>query len=360
MSGRSVARIRWDPVLFAPLLLFVLLAVLALLTPHHIPVTRLLPIAPALAAALWRPRAILLLGVVGLAGLATYVGLSSDPYGWFTVAAMVFISLAAAYAGHLRLQRERSLSEVRAVADTTQKVLLRPVPRRIGPLQIASLYLGATPQARVGGDFYALADTEHGIRLIVGDVRGKGLTALAAAAAVLGSFREASYDAPALDRLAQRLETTLGRADAAVLAEGPAGELFVTAVLVEIPHRGTTGTLLSCGHPPPLIWRGGALGAEVLEYPDPAPPLNLGGILGKPWQPHRFAFGVGDRLLLYTDGVSETRDAAGTFFPLTAWARTQADEAPRQLLDNLLHALRRHSAGRLDDDIAALAVTRTS
>ncbi|WP_256090363.1 PP2C family protein-serine/threonine phosphatase, partial [Actinacidiphila rubida] len=179
-----------------------------------------------------------------------------------------------------------------------QKVLLRPIPARVGVLETGSLYLAATPHARVGGDFYALADTRHGIRVVIGDVRGKGLPALAAAAAVLGSFREAAYEAETLTELAQCLETTLVRDDAS-LAHGDPAELFATAVLVQIPRDGSQAALLTCGHPPPLLGRRGSV--ELLDTDDPAPPLNLGGMLTAAATPRPFVFGAGDQLLLYTD-----------------------------------------------------------
>lgn len=64
-------------------------------------------------------------------------------------------------------------------------------------------------------------------------------------------------------------------------------------------------------------------------------------------------------MLFYTDGVSETRDHTGQFFPLPAWMQLQDLEQPRELLGALHRDLLRHSGGRLDDDIAALALRRS-
>ncbi|MFG3168696.1 PP2C family protein-serine/threonine phosphatase [Streptomyces sp. NPDC048200] len=356
-ASRLLSRARKEPVLVSPLLLTVLLDALALLTPPGVPVTQLLPTAPALAAALWPVGPTLVLGLVCLLGVTVHSLLSADHSAMFTAGAIGAVALTAAYASHVRLQREATLTEVRTVADATQQVL-RPVPRRLGPLKIESLYLTATPHARVGGDFYAVADTRFGIRVILGDVRGKGLPALAVAGAILGSFREAAYESTDLARLAERLEATLLRDDAASLAQGDPAELFATAVLAEIPRQGNTATILSCGHPPPLLDRQGAIAFLLTE--DPAPPLNLGGLLTTTCRPSRFDFRPGDQLLLYTDGVSETRDATGTFFPLLAWAQDQMTAPARPPLNGLHRALLKHSGNHLNDDIAAIAVLKTS
>ncbi|MFI5992913.1 PP2C family protein-serine/threonine phosphatase [Streptomyces sp. NPDC051362] len=148
------------------------------------------------------------------------------------------------------------------------------------------------------------------------------------------------------------------RDDAASLAQGDPAELFAIAVLAEIPRQGNTATILSCGHPPPLHDRQGAI--AFLPTEDPAPPLNLGGLLTTTCRPSRFDFRPGDQLLVYTDGVSETRDATGAFFPLLAWAQDQMTAPARPPLNCLHRALLKHSGNNLNDDIAAIAVLKTS
>ncbi|MFE4721871.1 SpoIIE family protein phosphatase, partial [Streptomyces sp. NPDC056728] len=84
--------------------------------------------------------------------------------------------------------------------------------------------------------------------------------------------------------------------------------------------------------------------------------LNLAELIGDHYTIDTFDFAPGDLLLLYTDGIAEARARDGEFFPLAAWMRRQPPTPPRQLLTALHHDLLRHSKGRLDDDIAALAV----
>ncbi|MGW2835558.1 SpoIIE family protein phosphatase [Streptomyces sp. NPDC001286] len=75
-------------------------------------------------------------------------------------------------------------------------------------------------------------------------------------------------------------------------------------------------------------------------------------------RPRRFRFQPGDHLLFYTDGVTETRDAAGAFFPLATWAHDRLTPPSQQALENLHHALLERSGNKLNDDIAALTILK--
>jgi serine phosphatase RsbU (regulator of sigma subunit) len=261
--------------------------------------------------------------------------------------------MAAAYGSHVRLLRERTLFQVRLVADAAQQVVLSPMPRRFGSVEIESLYLAAAAEARIGGDFYEVVDTPFGVRLLIGDVRGKGLPAVGAAAAIVNAFREAAYGETDMVSVARRLDASSTRYNAAFPPEGPM-ERFATALLVEIPHEGGRIDILNCGHPPPLLLNRGKV--RVLESANPSPLLSLAELIGDQYNIDTFSLAPNDLLLLYTDGIAEARARDGAFFPLTAWMRLQPQTPPRELLTALHRDLRRYTRGRLDDDIAALAV----
>ncbi|MES4889626.1 PP2C family protein-serine/threonine phosphatase [Streptomyces sp. NPDC096012] len=340
-------------VLSSPVILTVVIAGLAYATPPELAFSRLLPAAPALAAAMWPVLPTILLGTVCL---FLMIGLSMVFPGlgtWWTAAGIIAVTVAAAYGSHVRLQRERTLFQVRLVADAAQQVVLSPMPRRFGAVEIESLYLAAAAEARIGGDFYEVADTRYGVRLLIGDVRGKGLPAVGAAAAIVNSFREAAYGEADMVSLARRLEASSTRYNAAFPPEGPM-ERFASALLVEIPHGGGSIRILNCGHPPPLLLNRGEL--RVLEPSAPSPLLNLAELIGDRYSIDSFEFAPGDLLLLYTDGVAEARARDGEFFPLAAWMRRVPPVPPRDLLEALHRDLLHFSRGRLDDDIAALAV----
>ncbi|MGW0925554.1 PP2C family protein-serine/threonine phosphatase [Streptomyces sp. NPDC002755] len=340
-------------VLLSPLFVTVLVAGLAFATPREVAFSRLLPAAPALAAAVWPVLPTVLLGAFCLLVMIGISFFHSDLGTPYTAAAIAAVTFAAAYTSHLRLQREETLFQVRLVADAAQKVLLRPLPHRIQGIEIESLYRAAQEQARIGGDFYEAADTPYGVRLLIGDVRGKGLSAVGAAAAVINCFRENAYDQPDLKGLIHRLQITMTRYSAAIPADDQQ-EHFATALITEIPYGGRHVKVLNCGHPPPVFVQSGEV--HVLEPTRPSTPLNLAALLGDHYHVDTVAFVPGDQMLLYTDGVTETRDRNGKFFPLPDWMRLHRAAPPRELLTQLHRDLLRYAGGRLDDDIAALAV----
>lgn len=141
-----------------------------------------------------------------------------------------------------RTRRENELNQVRRIATAAQDVLLRPVPSRLGGVRAASLYLAAESGAQIGGDLYEAVKTRYGIRMIVGDVRGKGLPAVRAAAIVLGAFRESVHYEDDLVEVVNHCEAALRRDALVAGALAGAGdgddtllEAFVTVVVVQIP-----------------------------------------------------------------------------------------------------------------------------
>jgi serine phosphatase RsbU (regulator of sigma subunit) len=122
--------------------------------------------------------------------------------------------------------------------------------------------VSAAQEALVGGDLYEVVSARDGLRLLIGDVRGKGLDAVRLATIVLGFFRAAAVESRNLGRLARQLE--------ARLLPYLGDEDFITALMLEISSDGTC-SVVSCGHPTPLLARAG----ELLELAcEPSPPLG--------------------------------------------------------------------------------------
>ncbi|MGV9243637.1 PP2C family protein-serine/threonine phosphatase [Streptomyces sp. NPDC003710] len=281
------------------------------------------------------------------------------------VGSAVFLAAGAGLLLHVRHAYLRELRQARKVAGAAQSVLLRPPPPWIDGLRVAAAQVSADRGATVGGDLYEVIATEHGVRIVMGDVRGHGLAALATAAAVLGSFREAAHDEPELAPVLRRLDRALARhLRERVRAEhpssgrdpdSPVAEEFVTLLLLEVGREGELRAL-NCGHPwPYLLKRGGAV---PLDRAEPLPPL---GPFALPEDLPATDCGrllPGQALFLHTDGAEDARDAHGRFFPLFA-ALTEAvrdDVVPQTVLRTVFAALLRHAGARLTDDVALLVL----
>ncbi|MFF9473730.1 PP2C family protein-serine/threonine phosphatase [Streptomyces roseolus] len=342
-----------------PLLVMVLVVVADLVTPDSERVDRLLFTVPALAAATWSVYGTVGMGLVAAGLRALLVVGRGEPGAEELLASeglILGITAASAWVSAVRTRYEQDLAEVTAVADVVQRVVLRPPPPRLGPVELHLLYVAAAAKARIGGDFYEAVQIPGAVRIMLGDVQGKGLGAVETASVLLGAFRSTAYDAPDLPALADRLDEGLARY-AAWDPESDAAERFATVVLVELPDGGDTARLLNCGHPAPLLQHGTEV--TCVEVADPSLPLNLTGLADSHHRVEEFPFGPGDRLLLYTDGVSETRDRAGIFYPLEERARQWADVPAAQVPELLHQDLEAYGAGGLDDDVAALLVVRT-
>ncbi|MEW2612599.1 PP2C family protein-serine/threonine phosphatase [Streptomyces sp. NPDC047880] len=271
------------------------------------------------------------------------------------VTSAVFFAVGTALILHVRHSLMRELRQVRRIAGAAQRALLRPLPSWIGGLDVAAAQLSAERGAAVGGDLYEVVATEHGVRAVMGDVRGHGIGAFGTVAAVLGCFREAAHDERDLGLVLRRLERALDRH---LRQEHPAGaaEEFVTLLLVEIRPDGEM-LALNCGHPWPYRLSGGR--AEQLAAGDPHPPLGLFPLppvlptvrLGR-LEPH-------DALFLFTDGAQDARDARGRFSPLATAPTGAAAEGPlssQGVVGRISTALRHHTRSTPPDDIALLAL----
>ncbi|MFJ3876485.1 PP2C family protein-serine/threonine phosphatase [Streptomyces sp. NPDC090077] len=349
-----------------------LLVLLIELTPAHVVYTGPLLVAtPALAAVTTGPR-----GTLAAAGLAVVVSIitATHNHAWggqqvytnlFALCLVTAASFTTSRAA--RTRREGQLNQVRRIAAAAQEVLLRPVPDRLGPVRAASLYLAAEAGAQIGGDLYDAVQTRYGVRLIVGDVRGKGLPAVRAAAVVLGAFRESvHYEDDLVEVVAHcaaalRRDAALASASANARTDPPDGadallEGFVTVLVAQIPD-GPRIEVVNRGHPPPLLLHGRAV--RPLTPATPLPPLGLEEFISGPVRTESHPFAPGDRLLLHTDGVIEARDRDGAFFDLAGLMPALRRHPRPAFLDAVRQALLRHTqTRRLSDDVALIVVDR--
>lgn len=309
-----------------------------------------LALAPLLAAAVDSARRTAVAAALASA-VAVAAGVVNEIFGSvdhvLRVAVVIVVGVVAVYVARARDLRESRLLQVTEIAQAAQRAVQRAVPAQVGEVAFAARYLSAYETAEVGGDFYEVVATPYGVRAIVGDVCGKGLSGVRLAATLTGAFRQSAFQHRELAQVAVDL-------DRGVAQDGErteAGALkFATAVLAEF--RTSELIVINCGHLSPVL-RGADGQVRVLAPTHRHVPLGLGTKMPPP-TPDRHAWRPDDRLLLFTDGLIEARDDHGRFLQPDQFYPCLGAENREACLDGVINALLHHVGGRTGDDTALL------
>jgi stage II sporulation SpoE-like protein len=204
------------------------------------------------------------------------------------------------------------------------------------------------PAYEISGDAFDYAFDGRTAHLAVFDAMGHDTAAGLTANLALSAFRNCRRQGGDLTVAAETVSEAL--------MEQFAGSRFATGFLGTL--HADTGILdwVNCGHPLPVIIRGHSV---VHPENSAVPPMGLG--LGGPTEVSRLQLEPGDRLLVYTDGVTEARSPQGEEFGLERFTdfliRHQADELPvPETLRRLIHHHLAYHDGRLGDDATVLLV----
>ncbi|WP_189936967.1 PP2C family protein-serine/threonine phosphatase [Streptomyces sulfonofaciens] len=359
MTLRRLLTERYGPLGVAlAMIAVILLAGFLLPTSQHL--ASLMVTVPATTAALAGSRVTAVIAGLSCGGaliLDAYDGLLDTSIFAVHLLAILLVSGFVIGFRSLRERNIRELTEVRTVSETMQRILLRPLPPRMGSLLIRSAYHASHPHALIGGDLFAAVRTADGARVMIGDVKGKGLPAVEDAAALLGAFRGTSHRTLPLRQLVADLEANArSYFSEAAMVDPDAVERFITVLVLEVPEGAGEVRMVNCGHPPPYLIS--PQGAGVVLPQRPAPPLGLGSVHAEDYLVDTFPFTPGSTLLLYTDGTYEARDAEGRFYDLDTRVASWPGSTPDELLSHVLSGLTAHVGGEmgLDDDVAMVAL----
>lgn len=246
-----------------------------------------------------------------------------------------------------RRELEHELTEEHRIADTLQRSLMPEDLPEVAGLELAARYIAAGERHHVGGDFYEVFRAGDSLVVLLGDIAGKGPEA----AALTARMR---HTARALAMYERRPSAFLGRLHEALGldAQQPVLCTAVCAVL-DSAERPRSLRIASAGHPRALLQR---LGDEPCEVGAVNPAL---GLTDAAYDEQVCSLEPGDRLLLYSDGLTD----AGAPTRIVPVAELRAQLASRrgkplgQVLDELVaHACRDVDEPR--DDIAVLALER--
>ncbi|NJQ00346.1 serine/threonine-protein phosphatase [Streptomyces sp. PLAI1-29] len=273
-----------------------------------------------------------------------------------SISTALFGALSVA-ACRYRVRRDAEVLRLRSAAAALQRQLLRPLPTCTPEVMVHGLYLPVEEDSMVGGDVYEVAPSPWGTRVLIADVQGKGLPAMGSTFSVLGAFREAAQREADLLAVVTALDEAVARHNRYAGRSGEP-ERFVTALVLDF---GTTATVeaVNCGHLTPLtLGPDPARGGPVPLAEPPGVPLGLLPLAPGPRRVERFDLPAEATLLVFTDGVTDSRDRQGRFYPLDERVRAWSGLPASRLAPAVAADLRAFTGGVQRDDIALLAIDR--
>jgi len=298
---------------------------------------------------------------------------ATDASGWFGLAptgAVVRyrITMVCTVAGD-RIAREERLYDLTGVVERLEKArldaelqtalevqgTLLPRMARSGPRWEA--VADSIPCRTISGDFFEVAELPSGgVAVALGDVEGKGTPAALVGAMLHGMFVADSQSglAPAatLERMNRQLAS--GNSMRSPLAARGKGSRFATLVYGVLSPDGRF-VYSNAGHSPPAL-----LAAGEVRRLSPLGPI-LGAFPKASFAQGEARMGPGDTLVMFSDGVTEARNARDEEFGeerLLAQAAAHLDRPPAELLGRILDAVRRFVGATPQSDDITVAVTR--
>jgi hypothetical protein len=226
-----------------------------------------------------------------------------------------------------------------------QRLLPREMPR-VAKLDVSGVW---KPARTMGGDYYdliVLSETE--LAICIGDVAGKGMPAAILMSGLQAAVRASASSSPR--DLCERVRR--------VVVSSLSGGRFVTFFYATLDTAAMRLRWCNAGHNAPVLARADGTMVRLAEG---GPAISR--LFRTPYEEREVAVGPGDRLVLFTDGVSEATDAAGEMFgetrieELVSSSRRSLSAA--ELQQEIVDAAFSFSGGELEDDVT-LVVARVT
>lgn len=242
-----------------------------------------------------------------------------------------------------RAELERDLE----LAKRVQKSFL---PKKFPQIAGYEFFAHYESAQEVGGDYYDFIPLPNNhLGVMIGDVAGKGVPAALLMAKVSSDARFCTLTEPILTEAIGKLNENMQ--EAGLL------DRFVTFGACVIDLTKYSVTVVSAGHMPPVIYRAAAKAFED-GCTNEQTGLPLGIVEGVPYDCNTFTLGPGDSVVLFTDGVSESKNRAekdfgmdGIFATLKTGAMT-----PTAMGQRLVESVHQHATGRKPHDDMTVVV----
>ncbi|WLQ32061.1 PP2C family protein-serine/threonine phosphatase [Streptomyces castrisilvae] len=246
---------------------------------------------------------------------------------------------------------DRFVEQARTEAMTLPAEMVRALlpPRTVGEERAVSAAV-LEPAYELGGDAFDHSLTESTLHAVILDAMGHNLASGMTSAIAMAGCRSARRKGAGLRELVETVDD--------VLAEWLPDQ-FCTGITLQLDMSSGILSWINCGHPPPLLIRDNRVLDNVLDRPGEPPMGTPGKLAGADRRVHQVPLRPGDRVLLYTDGVTEARMADGTQFGLNRFTAfviraTAAGEPASEALRQLIHSIRESQHDRLNDDATIL------
>ncbi|MHB8054817.1 MAG: SpoIIE family protein phosphatase [Candidatus Aminicenantales bacterium] len=243
------------------------------------------------------------------------------------------------------LARDRMERELRLAAEIQRGLLPKDCPT-CGNFEIAAR---SSPSLHVGGDYYDFIELPDGrLGTTIADVAGKGVSASLLMASLRAALQSEARPGVGPAALARKLNDFIFRSSAS--------NVFITFFYGELDPANGDFRYVNAGHNPPLL-----LGATGAPRPLEGTGMALGMLAEREFGEGRITIAAGDVLILYTDGISESRNAAEEEFGadrIIAAIRGAIDKSAGEILAAVFGALREFTGGQDPEDDRTLVVIK--
>ena len=241
-----------------------------------------------------------------------------------------------------RIRQQREEADYEQARGIQQSLLPREMPRVPG-LELSGIW---QPARTMGGDYYDLLQLgEHEIAVCIGDVAGKGMPAALLMSGLQAAVRASASDSPR--DLCERVRR--------VVVSSLSGGRFVTFFYATIDTAAMRLRWCNAGHNAPVLARADGTTVRLAE----GGPAFSRLFRDDRYEEKEIAIGAGDRLVLFTDGVSEAAGGDGEMFGegrLEELIAGRRELGARELQNHIVDAATAHSGGELDDDLTLVVV----